>query len=82
MTAVFLCIGAIFYYSLVATTTNDPAWEGFIKEKCPDLFDHYQTIERIYAGDIYASFGKIGYVLGAYFGIIYAYVKYEGTTKF
>lgn len=82
MAALTLAIGAIFYYSEVATIVNDPVWETFIKDKCPDLFDHYQTMERIYAGDIYASFGKIGYLLGAYFGIFYSYVKYEGLTKF
>lgn len=82
MAAVTFTIGAIFYYSMVATISNDPVWEGIIKEKCPDLFDHYQTIERIYAGDIFASFGKIGYALGAYFGIIYSYIKFEGITKF
>ena len=75
-------IGAIFYYSVVATVVNDSVWESMIKDKCPDLFDQYQTMERIYAGDIYASFGKIGYLLGAYFGLFYSYVKFEGITMF
>lgn len=82
MATVAFAIGAIFYYAEVATIVNDPVWENEIKDKCPDLINVYQTMERIGCGDIYASFGKVGYLIGAYFGVFYSYTKYEGMTMF
>ena len=74
-----LCIG--FYFLMVPEIENKEEWAVNIKAKCPDYFEGTDyTLERFYAGAIFAVFGKSFGLLGAYLGILLQYRKFQGTS--
>ena len=79
----FFMAGMINYWIVASTVTNDPKWGVNIREKCHSVLEQEgMNLDRFYSGAILAQFGWLGYLLGAYYGVLFTYVRYEGTWRF
>lgn len=78
--ALVVGMGSCWIYG--ASHETNMVWEQNVMSKCSDDFiGPKNTIDRFFRGYILVGFGQIGYLLGAYSGILLQYRCFEGLSK-
>ena len=76
-----LLIGIAIYLVIVNTVTDESVWQVNVTNKCPDFIKSSTDLDRFYYDYSLASFGQVGYLIGAYCGIVFQYERFEGLSK-